>query len=394
MNLLLITNLFPTHFDPERGIFTLQLARRLQKHCNVTVLCPLPWFPSISLIQNRKWQQYSQVSSQYTIEGIRVYSPKYLLIPKISENIHASLMAKSLSRCIASLHKQHAFDVVNSQWLYPDSVAVDKAIHSLKLPHVATGLGSDINRELYQAGKTQQIMKMLQASTAITVVSSNLKNELIDRKLPADKITVIPNGIDTDKFHLLEKNECRKTLQLEHDIPVILYIGRLSTEKSIKTLISATQKLIKNEYPVKVYLLGDGPLRIELAEQAKSLEIDKNIVFMGKVDHNEIGTWLGATDYLCLPSIMEGCPNVILEALGCGRPVIASRVGAIPDIVTQKSGILFTPEDVSELSCSLEKAINTDWSAEEISRSVEKYSWEHAAEHYYNVFDSAISKKS
>jgi len=103
---------------------------------------------------------------------------------------------------------------------------------------------------------------------------------------------------------------------------------------------------------------------------------------------------MGAANYFCLPSLREGCPNVILEALGSGRPVIASRVGAIPDVVTDKSGILFTPQNVEELSAAIEKALAINWSAQEITASVAKLSWEHAAEQYIRVFKATSQQEA
>jgi len=393
MKLLLVTNLFPTPYDPERGVFTLQLAKRLQKHCKVTVICPLPWFPNFKFLHSvNKWLQYSQVPEKYEIEGISVYSPKYFVIPKLSENFHASLMSHGIFSCIKKLHCKEKFDAINSQWFYPDSVAVDKIIKTLNIPHIPTGLGSDINREMQSPVKHKMIINMLQNSDAITVVSNNLKKELINHGIDNKKVSVIPNGIDTEKFKILNKKECRKRLNLTLEHPMILYVGRLSEEKSITTLIKAMHHLKTNNTSVTAYILGEGRLLDDLQSETITLGLEDNIHFIGKVEHDEVGTWMGATDYLCLPSVMEGCPNVILEALGSGRPVIASTVGAIPDIVTDQSGILFTPENVSELSNAINQAIDKEWNEDEILKSVELLSWEHAAENYYNVFKSIITQ--
>jgi len=102
---------------------------------------------------------------------------------------------------------------------------------------------------------------------------------------------------------------------------------------------------------------------------------------------------MGACDFFCLPSLREGCPNVVLEALSCARPIIASRVGAIPDIVNEGSGILFTPDNIESMTMAFEKAFKTDWDEKTISNSVTELSWENAAGKYLDVFKAA-SKKS
>ena len=204
------------------------------------------------------------------------------------------------------------------------------------------------------------------------------------------KSTVIPNGIDVDKFKVLDRKNCRKILNIALKQSVILYVGRLSEEKNVSTLIKAASTLIKTANSIHVYLVGDGPLHSELNTLSKKLNVLDNVHFIGKVDHDIVGIWMGATDYFCLPSLREGCPNVILESLGCGRPVIASNVGAIPDVVSSDSGILFTPENVDELTNALRTALNTNWNAEIINTSVKELSWENSAEKYISVFNSVI----
>lgn len=392
MKILLVTNLFPTPIDPERGIFTLQLVKHLNNYCNVTVVCPLPWFPNWKILKkHEKWFQYSQVPSKYIIDDIEVYSPKYPLLPKISENIHDKLMAIGLTSCIKNLHNIFHFDAVNSQWLYPDSVAIDRVIKALNIAHIPTGLGCDVNLDIYDKSKGKKILEMLNNAQAITVVSNNLKNELIKNNIPNDKITVIPNGIDIEKFKVLDKKSCRKSLHLDNDMPIILYVGRLSEEKSVSTLIDAAFKLIKSGTNIKVYLVGDGPLYEQLLNKVKELKIIDNIIFVGKVDHDDISTWMGATDYFCLPSLREGCPNVILESLGSGRPVVASKVGAIPDIVTSDSGVLFTPKDIDGLVSALKYALSKNWDSNKISSSVQSLSWDEAAKKYNDVYQFTVN---
>ncbi len=393
MKLLLITNLFPTPVDPERGIFTLQLTKSLSKICDVTIICPLPYFPDISLLKKfEKYYHFSQVPDKYTIDNITVYSPKYLMLPKLSESMHALLMSLTLKKCIKKLNKKFNFDIINSQWLYPDSCAVDMAIKKLNLPHVATGLGCDINHDLYEQGKKDKIIAMLNNSKAITVVSNGLKNELIESGFAENKISVIANGVDISRFNPLSEDKCRNRLDIDKKFPVILYVGRLSHEKCVSSLIRSASSLIEKKSKFNLYIVGDGPLREELQSLTKTLNIESHVHFIGNVEHNDISLWMGACNYFCLPSLREGCPNVVLEALGCGRPVIASNVGAIPDVVSSQTGVLFTPDNIESICNAFEKAFKTDWDEKTIAQSVKKLSWDHAAEKYIDVFNSVLRK--
>ena len=391
MKVLLVTNLFPTPVDPERGIFTLQLAKRLAEKADVTVICPLPWFPGWKVFSGlKKWYHFSQVPYQYEMQGVKVYSPKYPMIPKLSEAKHASLMKVALSRCLKSLTAKNHYDVINSQWLYPDSVAVDKVLDQFGIAHIPTGLGCDVNHDVFDNDKRDAILTMLNNSAAITVVSNDLKRVLVDEKFEAEKITVIPNGVDSSQFKLLDRDKCRQQLDVSLQQKIILYVGRLSEEKGVDSLLRAFAQLEKDPH-LFLYLVGDGPLNKHLQTVAKELSVDDRVVFVGKVDHQAVSLWMGACDYFTLASLREGCPNVILESLGSGRPVIASNVGAIPDVVTENSGILFEPQNIESITQAFERAFEKNWDHREIAESVKSLSWESAADKYLKVFESASS---
>ena len=392
MNILLFTNLFPNPIDRDRGVFTLQLAKQLAKEHNLTVICPLPWFPKNSVFSRfTKWYIHSQVPSYYQIEGVNVYSPKYPMLPKVSEALHAKFMRLSIKRLIENLHSHSNFDVINSHWLYPDSVAVDTVARSLNIPHIATGLGCDVNHDLFDKNKRTAILEMIQNANKITVVSNDLKRVLMDQSVPDSKIFTIANGVDLTQFKPLNRNECRKQLGISGEKKIILYVGRLSEEKNCSRLIRAFAQL-ETTKDVDLYLVGDGPLRNDLETLARSSSKSDRIHFVGQIEHQLISIWMGASDYFCLPSIREGCPNVVLESLGCGRPVLASNIGGIPDMVQQNAGILFNPLEIDEISKTFELALDTEWEPKLIGQSIKHLTWRNAAKKYLSVFSSATEK--
>jgi glycosyltransferase involved in cell wall biosynthesis len=114
-------------------------------------------------------------------------------------------------------------------------------------------------------------------------------------------------------------------------------------------------------------------------------------VFLGTKGPDVVALWLAASDLLCLPSLREGCPNVVLEAMAAGRPVVASRVGGIPDMVGPESGFLVRPEDSDALAEALHSALSAKWDAARIRRSVEDRSWRRTAMAYRDVYVAACS---
>ncbi|RDH83771.1 MAG: hypothetical protein DIZ80_06435 [endosymbiont of Galathealinum brachiosum] len=387
MKVLLVTNLFPTPVDLERGVFTLQLAKELNKICDLTIVCPLPWFPKIKMLRFLdKWYQLANVPEKYEIDGLTVYSPKYFLLPKVSESFHDVLMGMRLEPFIKALHNKQKIDVINSHWLYPDSVAVDRVAKKINVKHIATGLGCDINDSLTQRSKADKILKMLQNIGGVTVVSSRLKQVLVSNGIKEDNIKVILNGVDVNKFKLLDSDINRKKLNLDKSSKIILYVGRLSFEKSIDSLINAFHKIHHTNIELLLVIIGDGPELGFLHEIVESLGLNKVVKFIGKVSHDEINSWFSSADIFCLPSLREGCPNVVLESLSSGCPVVASDVGALPDLITKDSGLLFEPKNIDDISNKLTLALNHKWNRKLIHDSMKSFTWEEVASQYFQVY--------
>jgi glycosyltransferase involved in cell wall biosynthesis len=137
-------------------------------------------------------------------------------------------------------------------------------------------------------------------------------------------------------------------------------------------------------------IVGDGELRPSLERQAAQEGIAAHVTFAGSRDNAEIADWIGAAHVLCLPSLREGCPNVVLEALACGRPVVASAVGAIPDMLDARCGLLCEPGDPAGFADALARALEQRWNAAEIRATVAGCSWRAAAQQYRDLAVAAL----
>jgi glycosyltransferase involved in cell wall biosynthesis len=386
---LLVTNLYPTPVEPTRGIFIHQLAKRLRALCDVTVVCPLPWFPALPLPRvAARWRAFSGVPAEYTIDGVEVYSPKYPLLPRVSEGIHASLMRSTLSGAIARLHAKHRFDVINAQWLYPDGVAATRIGERLGIPVVLSALGSDVNVFVTEPRKWKQISRSLRSSAAITTVSRDLKQRLVAESVPESRITAVLNGADHDLFRPMPKEECRARLGIDPRLKAIVFVGRLVPIKGIGHLVDAAARLAQRRQDFAVHLVGDGHLRAACEADIRARGLGERVKLVGARSHAEIPVWMGACDAFCLPSLAEGCPNVVLEALFSGRPVVASRTGGIPEMVGPQNGVLVEPGDAAALADGLDRALSRSWDAAAVRDSVMHLTWEAAAQGYHEVFVS------
>jgi glycosyltransferase involved in cell wall biosynthesis len=394
LRVLLFTNLFPSPEEPTRGIFTWQLAQEIRELCDLTVLCPLPWFPRWPFLRRfRQWYGFALVPKEYEFRGIRVYAPKYPMLPKISEALLAVLMFLGTFTTVWRLHRQKPFDVINPMWLYPDAVAAGWIGKLLGIPLVPTALGCDVNLFLGERAKRGQILAMLRHSPAITAVSEALRERMIADGIQPERIATTPNGVDSDLFFVRDKSKARQELGLPAGDRVIVYVGRLSKEKGLPTLIEAAGCLRKARRDFRLYVVGEGPLLESLQGRAGELDLRESVRFVGRDHHHRIAVWLGACDVLCLPSLREGCPNVVLEALSSGRPVVASRVGALPDLVSGDTGILVDVQDAAQLASALSKGLDRRWDEARIAASMRDHSWRGAATKYHRVYHEAVGGK-
>lgn len=384
LKILIITNLFPNNKEPNRGIFIKQEALELSKLCEIQVIAPIPWVP-FSLRFLPQWSTNAQIKDQEIIENITTYHPRWLVIPKILRSLYGLLLFFSLLRTVRKIKRSFNFGIIYGHWIYPDGFACVLLARIFKVPVILHALGCDINQYSKFFLRKIQIAWSLKNADKIISVSNALKEKMCSLGTFEKKIHVIANGVDSCLFKPMAKQECRKLLGLPQNLKIILFIGSLEIVKGAEYLIDAFQK-VNSEYglPVNLVLIGKGPSEKTIREKIAFYKQKSSVTLAGEINHNKIPLWMNAADVFCLPSIREGMPNVILEALSCGKPVVASSVGGIPELVTSSDyGILFPPGDSSILAKSLLTALRRDYDEDKIAKHFSSRTWKTIAEEIY-----------
>lgn len=376
IKLLLITNLFPNAKELGRGIFNLRQISHLADACQIKVVAPLPWVPPLPLLRRR--YVHSLVPAKEVIAGLEVTHPRYLVIPKIGRCLHGFSLFLRLSFHVLSIRKRFRFDAVVGTWAYPDGFAASLLGIFLRKPVVIKVHGTDINEYTRKFSLRKLILFALRRVAGVIAVSQALKKRLIEIGVPAERIAVIYNGIDTGLFFPMNREAARMELGLPQRAKIILFVGNLVPVKGVEYLLEAFQQVaheIRDD--LLLIVMGDGPLRQGLSRKAEELKIEKNIAFIGQRPHKEIPLWMGACHLLCLPSLNEGVPNVILEALACGRPVVASNVGGVPEVLCNPAlGYLVEPGNVSEIARALKEMLSKQWDPMRFRAETSISSWE------------------
>ena len=193
----------------------------------------------------------------------------------------------------------------------------------------------------------------------IICVSESLKERLLKLDIKENKLTVIPNGVDTSEFqNLPHANFFNNYLDGKKDYKKVIFVGRLDAQKGVEYLIRAIPYVIKNYQKVHFFILGNGNLEFMLKNLAAELDILKNITFLDMIPLENMPEFYSSADIFCLPSIHEGFPLSIAEALSIGLVIVASATEGIPEAITENiNGYLASPRNISQLSQKLIKAL-------------------------------------
>ena len=236
----------------------------------------------------------------------------------------------------------------------------------------------------------KQIKWALKNATKIIAVSDSLKKRAIELGIHKDKITVIRNGIDAKKFYLINKLEARKKLSLPIDKKILLSVGGLVERKGVHHVIDILPDIIKKIPNLYYIIVGgktvEGDISDLLRKKIKELKLESYIMLAGPKPHNELIYWYNAADVFCLYSSKEGCPNVILEALACGTPVVASKAGGSPEIIINED-FGFLVDNKEQLKQALIKAFYKNWDAKKIALYGCQNTWDEVAKKVIKVFE-------
>ncbi len=244
MRILVFTSLFPNSKRPDFGIFILQRILHLAQRPGVfvQVVAPVPYFPS--WITSSRWEKYGLLPREEKIENLSVHHPRYPLLPGLLMPLHGFLMFVGSLLLVRRLHRQFRFDCIDAHYVYPDGFAGVLLGKVLSLPLVVSARGTDINVFPSFPAIRPLIVWTLRKAAGIIAVSSSLKNAMINLGLPSGKISVIPNGVDTNRFHQIPQAKARQSLGLSMDEKIVVSVASLTEGKNHALLISAFAKML------------------------------------------------------------------------------------------------------------------------------------------------------
>jgi len=377
-------------------------------------------FPEVSMdiftrIQNPKIRGIRDISPKVRVIHLRGGTERsvnrrnlYGFLPEFSRNLE-----EFIYRC------QRPYDLVYSHyWL--SGLAGEEIRNNFNIPlihifHTLAFSKERASRENYEEHRNRLRAEEHLARVSEFLISSSEHEKqslLKEYGIPSSKISVIYPGVNKRLFYPLNQSDVRQELGFREKDKIILFVGRIEPVKGLFVLIEALE-LLRKEAPslssrLKLIVVGGGSkssdhpknkeiVRIQKAIAEKNLR-DK-VLFLGSKKQNQLNKYYSAADVLVVPSLYESFGLVVVEALACGTPVIASRIGEMVNIIKEgKNGFYFAPNDPSSLSFCLNYFFSPKinfWEREKIGQDItNRFLWEKTARETYNIFKTIIGRST
>jgi glycosyltransferase involved in cell wall biosynthesis len=399
---LFVTNLFPRSDMPRCGVFNAYLVRAIVERGAgqpvLDVLVPVPEWRFWRHRRIRRWVPPPEISYMFSAV-IKIHYVPVFYIPFFGRSF-SWLFYRS-----AFLRRRDLFercDAVLGSWLYPDCVAAAAVAEVCDKPFYARLHGTD-RFHLDAAFRSAVCRRTLDMAENIFVNAQFMSEALQQRCVRKDKISVVRNGVDRDLFHCRDSAEtdaqpaslCLGSESFSSEnICTFLWVGNLVGIKAPAVALKAFAAMIAtlskqqdagsgNAAEFRLAVVGDGSLRKSLELLAAELGVADYVVFCGSVPHREIALWMNAADCLLLTSCSEGMPNVVIEALASGTPVVSTDVGDVSCVVENGlNGYIIENGDtvVSDIADAMRMIASRTWNADEICASAAGFDWKKSAD--------------
>src|SRR5574337_274785 len=329
IRLLVFTSLYPNAAQPRHGVFVEERLRHLVASGRIaaTVVAPVPWFPFRSPMFGA-YARFAAVPKREERYGIRILHPRYPVIPKLGMGIAPFLMFRALLPVLRNLQSNRTdFDLIDAHYFYPDGVAAARLGAAIGKPVVITARGSDVTWLPRYPRARRQIQWAAERADAVVTVSAALKDKVAALGVDPGKITVLRNGVDLERFGPRDRAVIRARLGLVG--PVWLAVGNLVELKGVHITLAALAKA-----PDVTFLIaGRGPEEARLRQLTDRLDLGARVRYLGVIPHAELAEYYNAADAMVIASSREGMPNVVLESLACGTPVVAAPFDGVTELL-------------------------------------------------------------
>jgi teichuronic acid biosynthesis glycosyltransferase TuaC len=389
IRIITFSTLYPNPAHPNHGVFVENRLKHLVATGRVAsrVVAPIGWIPFGSRIFGRHAANAGVPSGELR-SGLQVFHPRVLIIPKVGMVLAPALLYACVLRLFRRLQVQQDFDLIDAHYFYPDGVAAALLGQALKKPVVITARGTDVNLITRYALPRRMIQAAAKKAAHIIAVSQALKDALISIDVAPEAVTVLRNGVDLQTFHPGGRDDARRRLNLSG--PTLISVGQLIERKAHELVIAAMPMLPQHA----LLIVGEGPERWSLEAQIARLGLAGRVRLVGVVPHERLREYYVAADALVLASSREGWPNVLLEAMACGTPAIASNIWGNPEVVAApEAGRLMAERSAAGVAEAVRQLFSCLPDRAATRRYAEWHSWDDTSAGQVEIFGQILSER-
>ncbi len=368
MKVLVFTALYPNSCQPNLGVFIENRTRKLAAAgVEVKVVAPVfqPVWPLAAMKRFRK-PLPALVETQHALD---VFHPRVPQIPGLWAR-NPGAMAGTCLPLLREIRKTFAYDILDAHFFYPDGVAAAQLGQALGVPCVITSRGSDITDWPKRLAAKRMIVSAAAKAQGLAAVSQSLVAEMRALGMDGAKLQLLRNGVEMDHFKPVDRALARAAYGVSGKC--VVSVAALVPLKSHHVTIAAVAAMPD----VSLLIAGQGPEKERLQQQIDRLGVGARITLLGAVPHAQLPTLYNAADVFVLSSTREGLPNVVLEAIACGTPVIATPVGGTVEVLDDpRAGKTYPVGDVAALTAALADYFRTPPDRAAVRASAERFSW-------------------
>jgi glycosyltransferase involved in cell wall biosynthesis len=379
-----ISNVFPNPTDPQYGLFVSRRLRQLAEltdEVKVRVIAPISVFDYAG--RRSRLVRWRTVPPRRSEGPLEIFHPQWIY-PPFGGATNALWLHARLDPFLAGLRRTFRFDVIDAHFAHPDGVAAAMLAGRFGCPFLVTLRGSEPAHADESALRDQAMGWALRRAARVIAVSERLRQFAIDRGTPPELTRTIPNGIDGALFYPRDRDECRRKHGIAPNAPVILSAGYLIERKGHHRSIAALERVRRAGVDAQLLIAGgpgrEGDMEQQIRQEITTRGLDPFVRMLGPVNADTLAELMSAADVFVLASSQEGWPNVVHEAMGCGTPVVATDVGAVPQMIpSSELGSVVAYGDQQALAGALTQALRTQWDPGHISGWAHARSWSQVA---------------
>ncbi len=391
--ILVLSRNYPNRAVPLLGVWVEGLVKHCLDRCDLKVISVVPYCPPLPGL-GTQFTRFRQVEHARTADGIEILHPRFLLAPGYRfHRFEAASYYGSVSGLVDRLRERFPFEIIHAHFSYPDGCVAAKLGARYGVPVVVTEHAPWRPWMDEHPAVLRQALAAYEHWSFLVGVGTNVREEVRHFAGDSPKLRVIPLGVDGSVFTLGNGGMSFRPRQ-------ILFAGVIRHVKGLDILLKAMRLLADRNDPATLVVVGESfyPKYQRAFQDARllseELKLQDRVEFAGKKTQAELARTMRDSAVLVMPSRKESLGLVLVEALACGTPVVATRCGGPEDIVTEETGLLVPPDDPEALATAVQQVLDhrDEYSPATLREyALGKFAWQHVAAQYIELYQDALA---